>query len=467
MKNSFYSSQKTLITLFMGKYASCTAFLCILCFLLSACDSSPLSPKPTVTLSFWHVYGAQTHSPMNQLVKEFNHTVGKEHGVRIHVTSVSNSSAIHNALVAAAKKQPGSSEIPDLFACYPKTLEAMGKNLSLDWRKYFSADELKSFVPQFLHEGEFDGVLRVFPLAKSTNAFFINADAFEKFAKEAGVSYKDLATWEGVFSVTEKYHAWSGGKAFFMYDNWIQYPFLNMLSLGQNFFHGEILLWDNAEYLKMMRLLARAALKGEICLMPGFATKAIMIDAALAGVESSASVLYFKDTVTYSNNTKAPLRLQVLPEPRFKAAKRTDIQRGVGLVALQSTPEKEKAAALFCKWLVSSKKNLPFVIQGGYMPVRNDDFMTLNTKIAHIEFPLASYRLLYDVISELKENTTFVTAPTFEAYGNIEQVFSSALLEVFIKNRQAWMNGEDTLENLVDKSLKELQEKVSAAQKGK
>ena len=36
----------------------------------------------------WHVYGAQTESPMNDLVERFNRTEGKERGIVIEVTSV-------------------------------------------------------------------------------------------------------------------------------------------------------------------------------------------------------------------------------------------------------------------------------------------------------------------------------------------------------------------------------------------
>ena len=35
---------------------------------LSACSDSPLDPAHPVTLTLWHVYGAQTYSPMNELV---------------------------------------------------------------------------------------------------------------------------------------------------------------------------------------------------------------------------------------------------------------------------------------------------------------------------------------------------------------------------------------------------------------
>ena len=44
---------------------------------------------------------------MNDMVEEFNHTAGKEKGITINITSVSNSSDIHSALLAAAKGEAG------------------------------------------------------------------------------------------------------------------------------------------------------------------------------------------------------------------------------------------------------------------------------------------------------------------------------------------------------------------------
>ncbi len=434
--------------------------LLLMCF-LAGCEDSPLAPDTPTSLTFWHVYGAQTHSPMNELVREFNRTEGKKHGIVINVTSVSNSSAIHKTLVAAAKKEPGAAVLPDLFACYPKTLQAMGPEQALDWKKYFTEEELSAFVPQFLEEGTFDGKLKIFPLAKSSNVLFINEGIFEKFAAQTGHSYEDLATLEGFFAVAHSYYTWSGGKPFFMYDEWLQYPFLNVLSQGEAFFENDTILWDSPAYKKVMRPLAQAAIRGEVCLMAGFATVPIMIGEAIAGVESSASVLYFKNHVTLSDNKKLPLRVKSIPEPRLSDAKRIDIQRGGGLGAVKSTPEKEKAAAIFCKWLVSQEQNLSFVTQGGYMPVRQADFAKLESDVVQRQFPHERYNSLYETITELKQDSTFVPAPSFEAYGQMEQRFSSAIRRVFSKNHEAWLNKEDSLENLVEKSLQEIQEHVT------
>ena len=81
--------------------------------------------KGPVTVTLWHVYGGQTDSPLNDLIGQFNQTVGAEEGIRIQVTSVSNTNTIHEAVLASANSQPGASELPDLFISYPKTVLAM------------------------------------------------------------------------------------------------------------------------------------------------------------------------------------------------------------------------------------------------------------------------------------------------------------------------------------------------------
>ena len=246
--------------------------LLLLFCLLPSCNDDPLSREYPITLTMWHVYGAQTESPMNDLVERFNSTVGRERGIVVEVTSVSNSTAIHSALVSAARLQPGSGDLPDLFICYPKTLAAMGSNRALDWNSWFSKKEREAFVPEFLEEGILDGGLRLFPLTKSTNIFYVNASISDRFSRDTGVTYADLATWEGVFDAAEKYYRWSGGKAFFKYDDWLHYFMINTEALGGSFFSGENINWESPVLKKIWTPLARAALKGEVNLSPGYST---------------------------------------------------------------------------------------------------------------------------------------------------------------------------------------------------
>ena len=61
-----------------------------------------------VTVTLWHVYGGQTESPLNDLIDEFNETIGKEKNIRVQVGSVTNTNTIHENVLASAFGRSGS-----------------------------------------------------------------------------------------------------------------------------------------------------------------------------------------------------------------------------------------------------------------------------------------------------------------------------------------------------------------------
>ena len=98
-----------------------------------------------VTVTLWHVYGGQTESPLNDLIDEFNETIGKEKNIRVQVGSVTNTNTIHENVLASAFGDPGASKLPDMFVSYPKTVLAMPDDTELvDYYDYFTEEELKN-----------------------------------------------------------------------------------------------------------------------------------------------------------------------------------------------------------------------------------------------------------------------------------------------------------------------------------
>jgi len=135
----------------------------VLC--LAACGETNGDP---ITVTLWHVYGGEVNSPMNALVEEFNRTVGQEQGIRVRVDSVSNSGVIHESVLAAAYKDPGAPELPDLFVSYPKTVLALpDENILADYRDYFTDEELEGYLPEFVEEGTIHDRLVILPLTVS------------------------------------------------------------------------------------------------------------------------------------------------------------------------------------------------------------------------------------------------------------------------------------------------------------
>ena len=147
----------------------------MLVFGLTGCgEPTLLDPNNPVTLTLWHVYGEQADSPMNQLIAEFNATVGQEKGIVVSVTNVTNTSKIGGQLKSALAGEPGAPEMPDIFSAHTSHAGLLGAENLVDWNEWFSEKELKEYVPEFVDSGKTDAGLSIFPVSKSSYALFIN-----------------------------------------------------------------------------------------------------------------------------------------------------------------------------------------------------------------------------------------------------------------------------------------------------
>ena len=73
------------------------------------------------------------------------------------------------------------------FISYPKTVLALpDDSILVDYRDYFSEEELAAFIPAFVDEGIVNGRLVVLPVAKSTEIMFINQTIFDRFLRQPG-----------------------------------------------------------------------------------------------------------------------------------------------------------------------------------------------------------------------------------------------------------------------------------------
>lgn len=423
-----------------GMRARCllVASVC-LCCLICACSSE--ERKEPVSLTMWHVYGSMADSPMNRLIEKFNATEGRARGIAVTVRSISNSTAIHFPLVAAARDEPGSGNLPDLFITYPKTVLCIDPEKLLDWEKNFSAAEIQDYVPSFLQEGQVNEKQLLFPVVKSTSMLFVNSTIFDAFARDTGISYADLDTWEGMFKAAAAYYTWSGGKAFFKYDDWLHYSMINTVSFGGSLFADGSVNFADKHFQNIWKKLAKAAIMGHVCLLDGYSTTAMMTGETVCGVESSASIIYFKDTVTFPDNTRQPLRLKILPVPCFRDARRVAIQRGAGMVASVSDAAKAEACALFVKWLTDPEQNVPFAVATGYLPVKKDALEKYKNSRALPEMTERE-QALYSVMKDISPRYEFYTPPYFAGYGELEKKFCATQNAIFKKYRARADGGE-------------------------
>lgn len=372
-----------------------------------------LDPKKPTSLTMWHVYGEQVNSPMNNFIEQFNATVGKEKGIIINVTLMSNASQIGTKLKDAQADKAGAKEMPDLFFCHSSDARGLGSNNLLNWNDYFSQSELNKFVPDFLSDGMVDDNLVVFPVSKSTYMLFIAGGVFDRFAAAKNVSLSDLETWNGFFNVAEKYYEWSGGKPFCAIDYLIRIAELCAISNGENISYKDGWYDDNnPSFIKAYDMFATSIAKGHIVVSDLYSNTQVMTGQTCAGIGSSASVLYYNDEITYPDNTSEAMNLKVLPMPQQTGKQKVATQSGVGLCAYKTTDVKAEAATVFAKWFTEEQRNTDFVLSTGYMPVRIGAF----DKISDNSFKSEAYRNLYMSLSLTVANCTFKKEPSFNGY---------------------------------------------------
>lgn len=394
-------------------------FLLLLIFSISicclfGCKKSELDKNKPITLTMWHVYGEQADSPMNRLIDEFNETVGMEKGIIINVTAMSNASKIGEKLLDAHNKIPGSAEMPDLFFAHKSNVLELGTDNLLDWNEYFFEKELSAYVPGFLEDGTADGKLSVFPVSKSTHLLFIAGGQFERFSADTGVTYEALSTWDGFFDAAAKYYDWSGGKPFCALDYPLRAIELAAAESGAGNIFADNGFYDpsNVIFKQTFMKFADSLAKGHIMLSNLYSNTQVMTGEVVAGIGSSAAILYYNDTVTYEDGTSEPMNLEILPLPAENGKKPYITQAGVGLCAYKTSSQKAEAAVIFAKWLTEPERNLEFVCQTGYMPVTNGAF----DKIDDCRFKTADYEKLYAVLKKVKESSEVLSEQQSPAY---------------------------------------------------
>lgn len=441
----------------MKKRKILAALLCGAALLCLAACGEKAEAEPTI-LTLWHVYGGEVDSPLNPLIEEFNDTVGREQGISVEVTSVTNSATIHDNVLAAAYQDPGAPALPDLFVSYPKTVLALpDENILVDYRDYFTDEELDGYLPEFIEEGTVNGRLTVLPITKSTEILFVNKTAFDRFAADTGTSLDDLSTWEGLFQTGEKYRAWSGGKCFFVHDNHFNYFQVGVTSLGEDFFTDGGLAFGPA-FERAWEPYAHAALQGELWLGSGYATEPLRTGDAIVSVASSASVLYYSDVVTYPDNTSEQVEIIALPCPIFEGVEKLVMQRGVGMCAVRSTPERERACMTFLKWLNDPQRNVALTTAMGYMPVTKQGFDEyLPQAVETLENPL--YASLYEAFLQTRQDYRFYVPPQREDYLDLETRFEKLTrLKLTAGQTQLQEQGADAMDTLTQSTLEAFKE---------
>lgn len=350
--------------------------------LLAACsnlDEEVLNPDKPITVTVWHYYNGNTKVAFDNLVREFNETIGMEKGIVIDAQSQGDVSQLAIAVFDAANESIGAAPMPHIFASYPDNAFRVHQIVPLvSLAEYFTEDELSEYRQEFLEEGRFitDGRYYIVPIAKSSENLYINRNQWEAFATLYGYSNEDLSTWEGLYNVSKSYYE-TTGKSFFSLDANANFMIVTAMQLGDELFtythDGKAAfnmtrevakkIWDyyyipyiNQFYLKTGRFSSDDAKTGSVLTYTG----------------STAGAAYFPSVIVSDEEEEQQIDPLVLPYPHYKDGKEVSIQQGAGMCVTKSDYAHEYAASLFLKWFTDTEQNLKFAVSTGYFPVKNE-----------------------------------------------------------------------------------------------
>ena len=346
-----------------------------------------LDKNDPVTVTVWHYYNGVQQAMFDEMVGEFNRTVGLEKGIIVEALSKNSVSELYDSVVASVNDDVGAEELPDIFAAYSETAYLVNNAGRLaDIGQYFTGEELDEYVPGYIEEGLFagDGTLKIFPIAKSTEVMMLNKTDWDKFAEKTDVTIEELATWEGLSDVAEKYYKYTDdltpgipndGKAFFGRDSIANYMIVGAKQLGSPFEkvdeQGNITASTDKECVRRLwENYYVPYVKGYYTAESRFRSDDAKTGAIISLICSTTGTAYFPSEVTIDDDNSYPIENIVIAAPNFEGTSPFVVQQGAGMCVAASDKKTEYACVVFLKWFTEENRNIKNAVHSGYLPVK-------------------------------------------------------------------------------------------------
>ncbi len=418
----------------------------------------PLTEDGPITITLWHYYSSGTKDIFDDLISEYNETIGVENGVLIDAYSYSGVAELAEAVYNSANGEIGADDMPGIFASYSDdafSIDTLGMVAALD--SYLTEEEIAEYRAEFLEEGRFDeqGNLKIFPVAKSTEMLYVNETKFNEFSADTGVTQDDLSSWEGLAEVAGKYYEWSDGASFFGVDSMANLfnagsaqlgtPVFTKLS-GENTYtltqESAKRIWDNI-YIPYV--------KGHYAAVGRFRSDDMKQGYIIAYTGSTSGAGYFPQVVELSQDEQYDITCLAVPYPIFEGAENIMIQQGAGMVVSKSDPVREQAAVDFLKWFTSKEINTRFAVATGYAPVVNSAF-NIDNILPNIDGSVPAVLKTSEVLYEIIDEYEFYSPKPFEGSSDARYFIEDSLMLRLEADLAAIQAGDKTQEEVTSEA---------------
>ena len=323
-----------------------------------------------VEIQFWHSVSNPVHAGiLENLIKEFNDTVGQEKGITVVPTFNGSSSELYSNVIAAIK----AGNAPDVtLALRPYVADYLQTDYVVDLAPYISDPDVGISDYNDIFEGlrnansnyEKEGTYSL-PIHSYSEVLYYNVDFFEKN------NLTVPTTWDEMVDTCSKIREITGAPAF-GWDN-LAGSFMTLVKQfggrytdqnGNIYFANE----DTDVALKVLNLWKDNVDRG--------IWRTAGEDMFFSGPFANEQIpMYIGDSVeaSYIPSKNPDLNWATAPIPQVSSDTAANLSADHVIVALNTTGNAEKAYAAyeFIKFVTSYEANLAVVVGGtGYLPIR-------------------------------------------------------------------------------------------------
>ncbi len=417
-----------------------------------------LDPKNPINVTLWHYYSSESKIVFENLVKDFNSTVGVEKGVIITPVAKSSIKELESELTDSSQGVVTAAEMPDIFTAYEDKLielDALGKLCDLN--TYFTDEDKDKYVDDFIRIND-DGKLLSIPIVKSTEIMYLEKNQLDEFSKETNYDYSDLSTWEDYYELSRQYYMWTDnktpevmwdGKSFMGFDSVPNYIVVGNKQLGIDIIDGankNVVL--NKDALKrIFDIYYTGKSIGYFDAIGVFRSDDVKANEIVAYAGSTSGVAFFPTQIVAGDKI-LPSELLIKNYPYFEGGDSYAIQQGANMAISNSTPEKQEGAALFLKWITEPDQNLTFSMASGYLPVEEAAFgESFDQKIAEMskgEQKQQNVATAYEYSSDQILNRKTYATEVFEGSYSVRNILSNTLITISDNGKEKFNTLKDT-----------------------
>ena len=227
--------------------------------------------------------------------------------------------------------------------------------------------------------------IKILPIAKSTELFFVNSTDWQKFSDATGCSLSDMTTRDGLLEVAKKYYDYTDsmtiipgdGKAFFGQQGFANYFLIGAKQMGVDLIKQDadgktVFNFPKDVMRKLWNYFYVPYIYGYFSSSGRFRSDDVRTGDIICFTATSVSYTYFPKEVILSDEEHYPIDNIVLPCPEIVKGQNIVVQQGAGISVIKGEEAKIKASMEFLRWITSKDVNSKFAISAEYLPVRKD-----------------------------------------------------------------------------------------------